>query len=190
MDSSDLPDGWRRFKVPRSRHFIKGHQLRIDKYDLYIQTSDHGARKLRSQKDVDVFIEKNQLNLRIKFRPWLAGFTPVPSISHPRVPPPVNVPSGSFHLVPLSASRLLPKIATNPSNIRPVRKLPTMNQPAKTAVTPTHCSPVLPLPALAKALASLGGKDEGRKKLVLFHLTDQQIKAFNTLGVMEVGIVD
>jgi len=221
VDSSDLPDGWRRFKVPRSRHPVTGRE----RYDLYILPAGPGARILRTQKDVDAYIKNKKLNLNIKFRPWLTRECPrtaarIPNSSQPR---PVNILSESFNLAPSSAPRLLPKNAANPRDTRPAKKLLPLNQPAKSVVTPTPCSPVfriphsppvlpapcspvlptqcspviptpcspvLPLPTLAKALASIGGKDEGSRKLVLFHLTEQQVKAFNILGVKEVGIVE
>merc|ERR1719318_1640348 len=67
VDSSDLPDGWRRVKVPRSRHLITGRE----RYDLYILPAGPGARILRTQKDVNAFIKNKKLYLNIKFRPWL-----------------------------------------------------------------------------------------------------------------------
>ena len=63
--------------------------------------------------------------------------------------------------------------------------------PPGISVTKTTSSreegPSLSLPSLAKALIQLGDV-EGRKRVVQFNLTDEQVRALNVLGVREGGI--
>jgi len=57
LESSDLPDGWTRLKVPRQE---------IGKFDKYVQAPE--GKRFNCQKKVDRYIAQKQLKVKVNFR--------------------------------------------------------------------------------------------------------------------------